>query len=245
VRGQRRIAAIAVATLCLAACGGPGKGDAKSEASAHGARPLAVRADGTLDPERIDLGGVAGVTHDEQVSAEDLLRRTILALPKWSDVAQAKTDGFASIGDKSSGSEHYVHWDWINDNVILDPSRPESLVYRVEPNGGRILEAAMFILPKRYRLDNTPDVGGKLTQFHIHDILCFSNSRAPQYRRLTRADGSCIPPFVKLLTTPMIHVWIRPNPCGAFAPIGGFASGTIRNGERVACDSAHGSAFNF
>lgn len=71
-----------------------------------------------------------------------------------------------------------VHWDLIKDGVILDPNRPESLVYRVKPDGARILEAALFILPNR---------------------------------------------------------------CGPFAPIGGLASGEVNPGEKVACDSVHGS----
>lgn len=120
----------------------------------------------------------AGVTHAEPVTAENLLRATILAIPRWSDVARAKADGFVPRGDGLSGTEHYVHWDWIKDGVILDPNRPESIVYRVKPDGARILEAALFILPNR---------------------------------------------------------------CGPFAPIGGLASGEVNPGEKVACDSVHGS----
>jgi hypothetical protein len=59
------------------------------------------------------------------------------------------------------GNEHFVHWDWINDGKVLDPTRPESLVYKVEPDGRRILEAAMFILPAGYTLSTTPDVRGR------------------------------------------------------------------------------------
>jgi hypothetical protein len=170
-----------------------------------------------------------------------LLKETILTLPRWNTVAQASKDGFVSIGDGFSGAEHYVHWDWIEDDVIFDPSRPESLVYSVEPNGRRLLEAAMFILPKRYRLDNAPDVGGELVQFHTHDNLCFAGFPAPKFKRLARLDGSCTPSLVKLLTNTMIHVWIRPNLCGPFAAIGGFAGGTIEKGQTRACDRTHGT----
>ena len=134
-----------------------------------------------------------------------------------------------------------MHWDWIDDNDIFDPTHPESLLYKVEPNGERILEAAMFILPKRYTLENKPDVGGKLVQFHIHTKLCFTNTPAPKFARPTRLDGSCTPPLVKLLTNAMIHVWIRPNPCGPFAELGGFAAGAVREGEKHACDRVHGT----
>jgi hypothetical protein len=204
---------------------------------------LAVRSDGIIDAQRVDLSGVAGVSHAEQLRAEDLLRRTIRTLPRWNDVARAEADGFVSIGSPRAfgGTEHYVHWDWIDDDVIFDPSRPESLVYQMNPNGRRTLQAAMFILPKVYRLDNVPDLGGKLVQFHIHDNLCFTDSLVPKFVRLARLDGSCTPPLVKLLTNAMIHVWIRPNPCGPFAPVGGFVAGKIKEGETLACDREHGS----
>jgi hypothetical protein len=233
-RGVRLKGLCALLCMAVGAC-------SSSPSSAPGARPLAVKADGTLDPDKIDLSGVAGVTPAEQHRAEALLRSTIVGIQRWSDVLQAKRDGFTSIGDRFTGSEHFVHWDWLNDGKVLDASRPESLVYNVQPDGRRILEAAMFILPSSYNLSNTPDLGGPLTQFHIHTVLCFDRSPVPMFHRPARPDGSCPPPFVKRLTTPMVHVWIRPNPCGPFAAIGGFANGTVKHGERTACDREHGS----
>jgi hypothetical protein len=192
------------------------------------------------DPDKVDLSGVSGVTHAEQIKAESLLRSTILALPKWSDVAQAKADGFKWMGDiQFGGWEHYVHWDWINDGVILDPNRPESLVYRRAPGGRLILEAAMLILPKQYTLDNAPDIGGKLTPYHVHSNACFTNSSSPHVAAPGRfTDGTCRPPFVAGLRTPMVHVWIRPHLCGPFAPI---AANAALAREQISCDSAHGS----
>jgi hypothetical protein len=234
----RRAVALVICLAALTACGASARGPDVSP------RPLAVQPNGLIDPNRVDLSGVIGVTPNEQRRAEQLLRSTIVDLRRWSDIAKAKADGFVSIHDSFTGSEHLVHWDWIEDAAVLDPSRPESLVYRVEPNGKRVLEAAMFILPKRYDLSDVPDIGGRLTQFHIHDLFCFDPSPIPKYFRPVRPDGTCIRPLVKRLTTPMIHVWIRPNPCGPFAAIGGFASGEVKDGEHVACDSAHGSAFD-
>jgi hypothetical protein len=202
-------------------------------------KPIPVRADGTLDPTQIDLGGVEGVTPEQQARAEDLLRRTIEILPRWTDVEQAKADGFKSIGDALSGEEHYLHWDWINDSVMLDPNQPESLVYKVQGEQ-RILEAAMFMLPEEYTLDNLPDLGGALTQFHIHDDLCFTDSEAPQVAGLRSIGGTCRPPLVAFNPNVMVHVWIRPNPCGPFAALQGVGAGQIREGETRACDHVHG-----
>lgn len=202
---------------------------------------LRVREDGTLEPEQIDLSGVDGVTADQRANAEELLRRTIVTLPQWADVEKAKADGFQSIGDGATGEEHLLRWDWIDDDVMLDPARPEALVYRVGPGDSRTLDAAMFILPKQYTLDNAPDVGGSLVQYHVHEDLCFSEPPAPQVRGITSVDGTCREPLVRFNPNVMIHVWIRPNPCGPFAALQGIGAGQIKAGETRACDLKHGA----
>jgi hypothetical protein len=254
------VAGTAIAALLLGACGSSGTSsgvpasqttDAMGMTADEMARmldtpsttlPLALptRADGTLDPNKIDLSGVPGVTPAEQHNAESLLRRTILTIRKWDDVNQAVADGFQSIGDGVTGEEHFLHWDWVNDGDILDPAKPEALVYRVGPDGTHTLEAVMFVLPDKYNLDNVPDVGGKLVQFHIHDNLCFTTGAAPKVAGLTTAAGTCNPPLVKVKPNVMIHVWIRPNPCGPFAALQGIGAGTIKQGQARACDHMHG-----
>jgi len=47
----------------------------------------------------IDLGGVPGVTPQEQARAENLLADTLLHLPQWSDPALDEANGFFSIHD--------------------------------------------------------------------------------------------------------------------------------------------------
>jgi hypothetical protein len=236
---MRRAIGLIVGLVLLTACGGS---SAKSTSRASTtSRAIPVRADGWLDPNHIDLAGVAGVTPAEQARAEKLLRGTIVGLARWKDVAQARADGFVSIGDGFSGSEHYVHWDWIDDSDVLDPNHPESLVYSVKPDGTRVLEAAMYILPKRYRFGNAPDIGGPLVQLHSHFNECYTPFPNPKFKAVTLGDGSCPAGSERLLTNLMVHVWIRPNPCGPFAPIGGFNAGTVPPGQSVHCDRLHGS----
>jgi hypothetical protein len=227
--------------MFFGACGGTGSSLSEHAAPRARAHTLAVKSDGTFDAARVDLSGVPGVSAAEQRRAGELLRGTIRSTEKWRDVARAKADGFTSIGDGFSGNEHFVHWDWIEDGRELDPSRPESLVYRVEPDGRRVLEAAMYIMSRRYTLSTVPDVGGNLTQFHTHANLCFTDSSHPRFVRMTWT-GACHAPLVKELVSPMIHVWIRPNPCGPFALIGGFARGSLKEGVHAFCDRVHGSS---
>ncbi len=261
----RRVLASAL-TMCLvvvaAACGSSGRPAAKPVctpqflrppahdmspremahmASAISPRPLAVRRDGTLDPNRVDLGGVPGVTLAEQRRAESLVKRTILELPKWSDVHTAQRAGYISLGDSSRCWEHYVNVKYIQDSDVLDPLHPESLIYKVGPHGSRILQAAMYELAPHTTLKTAPDLGGKLTQWHIHNTLCFKPGSFAGIGQ--NSDGTCTPPFEKPKdVVPMLHVWIVPKPCGPFAALDDLLGGEVAKGSTIACDQTHGSS---
>jgi hypothetical protein len=195
------------------------------------------------DPTKpIDLGGVEGVTPKQQAFAENLVATNVVRLPQWSDPAVAEAAGFRSIGDGGTGHEHYIQWDWINDDVWLDPDAPESLVYEPQPDGSKKLVSAMYMLPDDMTLDEVPNWGGTLMQWHIHNDLCFTNDpEAPQVAGLRAANGKCPAPLVELAQSPMIHVWITPHPCGPFAALEGVGAGAIKPGEDRWCDHVHGS----
>ena len=206
----------------------------------HSAAAQAV-APVPYDPTKpIDLGGVPGVTPEQQARAENLVAITLIRLPQWSDPAVAEAAGFHSIGDGPTGHEHYVQWNWINDDVWLDPDFPESLVYEPQPDGTKRLVSAMYMIPDTMTLDDVPDIGGPLTQWHIHDNLCYTpDPVAPKVVGVTNADGTCRAGTVKGGEAPMIHVWIESTPCGPFAALEGVGAGQIKEGEERLCDHAH------
>jgi hypothetical protein len=217
--------------------------DTTEAPAAHAAAVAPVPYDPT---KPIDLGGVPGVTPEQQARAENLVAITVTRLPQWADTATAEAAGFRSIGDGVTGHEHYVNWSYLNDDKVLDPDRPESLVYAVDrATGTKTLVSAMFMLPDGYTLDTVPDIGGALTQWHIHDNLCFAADPADATKLrvvgLTRADGTCTFGAKAENPNPMIHVWITPHPCGPFAALEGVAAGQVKPGETHACDSAHGA----
>src|SRR3546814_1556108 len=96
----------------------------------------------------------------------------------------------------------------------------------------------MYMAEPGTTLDNTPPLGGALTQWHIHDNLCFTPEG--QVAGLTDGEGGCSPPLVKFEPVPMIHVWIVPHPCGPFAALEGIAGGSVKPGEERLCDTVHG-----
>jgi hypothetical protein len=216
--------------------------DECNQAHTHTAAAVATKPYDPTQP--IDLGGVDGVTPEQQAAAENLVALNVVRLPQWADYKVAEAAGFHSIGDGLTGFEHFIKWDTIDDNVSLDPDHPESLVYQPQPDGSKKLVSAMYFLPDTVALQDVPNIGGALMQWHIHDNLCFTNDPvAPQVRGITDANGNCPPPLHKFPSAPMIHVWITPNKCGPFAALEGIGAGQIAPGQTRLCDVAHGSGF--
>ena len=191
------------------------------------------------DPELpIDLGGTKGVSPRQQAEAENIVANTLVGLPQWADTAVAEAAGFRSIGDGLTGTEHLVNQANMDDDIILDPNRPESLVYDVK-DGKQTLAAAMYMVKRGTPLADVPKLGGALMQWHTHQNLCYNDQG--KVSGITNAQGDCPPGLVKPEETPMIHVWIRPHPCGPFAALEGIGAGAIAEGETRLCDSAHGA----
>ncbi|MGH9214511.1 MAG: hypothetical protein ACRD2C_28160 [Acidimicrobiales bacterium] len=195
----------------------------------------------------IDLGGTSGVTLQQQAEAENLLAVTLLRLPQFTDPAVAEARGYRSIGGGITGFEHYVNRDLIDDGRILDPDYPESIVYqRVYRRGtgaGLELVAAMFMLERGSTIDDVPDFGGNLIQWHVHDNLCFTpDPVAPRVASVTPAGHPCPGETVRGPQVPMVHVWITPHRCGPFAALEGVAGGSVIEGGTAQCDHAHGAS---
>jgi hypothetical protein len=148
--------------------------------------------------------------------------------------------GYRSIGDSLTGDEHFVKWSDVDDGHILDPTRPESLVYE-NRTGTQQIAAAMYMLPYGSRFTDTPDVGGALTQWHVHQDLCLTDD--PNQKTLAgfvSVNGQCAPGSSKAGGMPMLHVWVVPNACGPFAALEGVGAGQVPAGQTRLCDTAHG-----
>jgi hypothetical protein len=224
--------------------GDHGGGEHAEGEHAEGEHAAPVVPPEPYDPELpIDLSGVDGVSPQQQARAENLIAITLDRLPQFADHRHAEAMGYHSIGDGLTGHEHYIKWDLINDDVFLNPDQPESLVYEIDRRtGDKTLVSAMFMVNEGTDLADVPDVGGTLTQWHVHDDLCFSNDPvAPRVVGVTTVGGDCRPPATKLGRAPMLHVWITPHPCGPFAALEGVGAGQVAEGEEHFCNHAHGA----
>jgi hypothetical protein len=192
----------------------------------------------------VDLGGMPGVSAEEQQEAEDLVTVSLEKLPQFADPATAEAEGYRSIGDAGTGFEHYIKWELIADGEMLDPDLPESLVYVVDrATGERTLGAAMFMANQGDTLDTVPDLGGDLVQWHIHDDLCYAGeTNAWRVADVAPPPQECREGTFRLGDpVPMVHVWIIPHACGPFAALEGVGAGQIADGEDRLCDHHHGA----
>ena len=214
-------------------------------AAAAAAEPTALAWPRPWDPTQpVDLSGVAGVTSEQQARATKLVQDTLADLPRYADPAAAVAAGYSSIGDAGTGSEHFIRTDLIEDDDLLDPLAPESLVYSVE-NGQRTLAGAMYIASARPADDpSLTDWAGPLMTWHKHDNLCWGvdENGAPKVVGIIDANGNCANGIRTGDANPMVHVWIQPHPCGVFAALEGIGAGTagVPEDQRVdVCNAEH------
>jgi hypothetical protein len=193
----------------------------------------------------VDLGGVPGVSAEQQADAEALVEESLEKLPQFADIEHIESLGYRSIGDGLTGNEHFMKWELIEDGRVLDADYPESLVFDVDrETGERTLAAAMYMANPDDTLDTVPEVGGDLIQWHIHDNLCYRGEPGEwRVGAVAEPPQECPEGTFRLSDNPvpMVHIWIRPHECGPFAALEGVGGGQIAAGEERLCDHAHGA----
>jgi uncharacterized membrane protein len=152
-------------------------------------------------------------TAEQQQWADDFHKRSLAAALKhgWFDIENALAQGFEV--DRINAN-HFPNQQYMFDDVILDPERPEWLVYDQTPNG-RVLMALMFFT--RSLEEAGPTLGGPLAQWHYHpydDVRCaikglWTVSKAD-------ANGQCVEGIPVTRTPEMFHVWFIDHPLGRF-----------------------------
>jgi len=147
-------------------------------------------------------------TPAERAAATDLVTAARVALARYADPAVAAADGYRVNGlaglDFHAGNPAHE-----NDDRVLDPAHPETLVYAVAPDGRPVLMGAMFMMPKMGTPG--PTIGGPLTVWHAHQHVCFSLT-PPALAGLLSPLGMCPLGAIDVpLTAEMIHIWIVPG----------------------------------
>jgi hypothetical protein len=150
-------------------------------------------------------------TAEEQAAAERLVAATRAAVTRYEDFAVAEAEGyrpvtpFAFYGARAA---HFQRDDYLTDRSVLDPERPEQLIYLKADDGQLALVGVMYLA----RIGQGLAVGGPLTHWHTHDDLCANwTGMVP-----TLVDGSCLAGTFPLAVE-MLHIWLIDHPDGPFA----------------------------
>lgn len=146
----------------------------------------------------------------QREAAADLVERCERAALQngWEDKAKGLADGFTKVPHDRS---HYYNEQFVMDDRILDPDRPEFLMYR-----GKLLVGFMFYV--RTRMERGPQIGGPLTVWHYHNwnhTGCLLRGMVPVGRPAIR--GRCPKRLLPSYRSPeMLHVWLIDRPRGPF-----------------------------
>ena len=151
-------------------------------------------------------------TAEQTEAAARLYADTKAALDPYMDWHQAWAAGYRPGGPANMPSTHWMNETFVKAGYVMDPHRPQGLVY-ANTKRGPVLLGAMFQMQNLNQFG--PDPGGPLTAWHQHENICFS----PLGFEFSLMTPFAICPFgsFDLSAPPMIHVWVVDNPGGPFA----------------------------
>ena len=165
------------------------------------------------DPQDVHAGAVLQATNDvatpaQVAAAAQLYGDTKAAILPYEDWHKAWVAGYRP-GGNLGGSTHWMNQRYVDAGYVLDPHRPQGLVY-ADTKHGPVLIGAMFQMDRIGQLG--PDPGGPLTAWHQHENICVT----PLFFEfsLMTPFATCPLGAVDISVSPMLHVWIVDNPKG-------------------------------
>jgi hypothetical protein len=163
-----------------------------------------------------NLPDVAAATSDERARAEALWKASAANAERWRDPEAAKAAGFRFRDDEAGPGRrvrflHVPNPAWRVDGRVLDPARPETLVYWTGPGDRLTLVGVMYTAA---RGASGPAVGGPITRWHDHESCRDPATRAKLGRP---AGGACPEGQVLRRSGEMMHVWFTDDLITAFA----------------------------
>jgi hypothetical protein len=175
--------------------------------------------DGTATAEHAhgpNLPDVAAATADERARAEALWRDSIANAERWRDPEAAAAAGFRFRDNSLAANRpvrllHVPNPAWRADGRVLDPARPETLIYWRDPDDRLVLVGVMYTAA---RGQPGPTIGGPITRWHDHESC---RDRATGAKLGRPVDGTCPSGQVLRRSGEMMHVWFTDDLATAFA----------------------------
>jgi hypothetical protein len=200
---------------------------ANVEAAAHGHGAGHVHASGQEEASaghvhasgqeeasaREDATGSCRPTSAQVAAANQLVADTRGGLTRFADLRDARRAGYAPHERVRRPLKHYFKAAYVTDGRVLDPTRPEGLLY-AHTDRGPVLVAAVFMMNRAGEPGR--EVGGCLTRWHVHHELCSSDPAKGMISGVRTRGGSCPPGQVAWAAPPFLHVWTIDFPGGPF-----------------------------
>jgi len=142
-------------------------------------------------------------------AANRLYVETKAAIAPYEDWHQAWAAGYRPGGSTSLPSTHWMNQGYVDAGYVMDPHRPQGLVY-ANTHHGPVLLGAMFQMKGLNRFG--PDPGGPMTAWHQHENICFTPFGF-EFSLMTPCS-TCTVGAIEISAPPMLHVWVVDNPHG-------------------------------
>jgi hypothetical protein len=144
-------------------------------------------------------------------AADRLAAETVAATRRYADLAAARAAGYRPSLGATGWDVHLENEAYSSDGRVLDPQRPEQLVYAV--SGGRAtLLGAVYVMERAGVPGPAP--GGPVTGWHAHNVCL---TAIPPGFGVVSAFGGCPALSVQVTVPEMMHVWTVDNPRGPYA----------------------------
>jgi hypothetical protein len=147
-------------------------------------------------------------------AADALVGDTRQGLARFADLRDGLAAGYAPHHRRREAIKHYFNPAYVTDGRVLDPARPEGLVYAYTDRGS-VLVAAVYLMNRHGEPGRA--VGGCLTHWHAHGNLCSTDPARGMITGLHLPGGPCPPGQVPWAAPPMLHTWVIATPGGPFA----------------------------
>jgi len=152
-------------------------------------------------------------TPEQARTARELIEATERAARQngWYDFQQGLADGFKLMVEDR---RHYFNEEYIFDDRVLDPDRPEFLMYYGTPQGKKLAGVMYYTSQPEER---GPQVGGPLTVWHYH-VWARPNCLLERMLMIAKSeDGRCERGIPTSRSPEMLHVWLLDHPEGPFS----------------------------
>jgi hypothetical protein len=158
--------------------------------------------------------GVCEATPAERGAAARLLADTRVAAARFLDLRDARAVGYSPHVATPRPVKHYFNPAYVTDGRVLDPARPEGLLY-AHTTRGPVLVAVVYLMNRAG--EPVRAVGGCLTPWHAHADHCSSDPAGGRIDGVRGPGGACPAGQTPWATPAMLHTWMIELPDGPFA----------------------------